>query len=323
VTVPASPVDIPAGTIAAWPVNLEVGGVRLLWATASPLTVLDADSATPMLVLAAEAGIEPQLCLPEGTVLEGQATALGGNAYAVPSSSAGPVMLTGSAGALKILVLPPSLADQAWVLDTPRGRELVLSVEPVWVDASGLLAGRSLGAPSVRRYSSGSGRLERVAAAAVVREPSRQDVPVEPVRAAAAVPASFGSLAGRAAAPGGDAVAELSAVYRLGLPTADVAAESGLTELEIAWAGDVARLLVDGRVVADRFWDGSAWVIDIGDAGIRPGSDVSLQVLPLPKEAKVGLPAAAQRRRDAAVGDLLAVDGVQLVCWTDWREDLG
>jgi beta-galactosidase len=304
-------------------VNLEVGGVRLLWATASALTVLDADSATPILVLAAEAGIEPQLCLPEGTVLEGQATALGGNAYAVPSSSAGPMTLTGSAGALKILVLPPSLADQSWVLDTPRGRELVLSVEPVWVDVMGLLAGRSLGTPSVRRYSSGSGRFERVAAAAVVREPSRQDVPVEPVRAAAAVPASFGSLAGRAAAPGGDAVAELSAVYRLGLPTADVAAESGVTELEIAWAGDVARLLVDGRVVADRFWDGSAWVIEIGDAGIRPGSDVSLQVLPLPKDAKVGLPAAAQRRRDAPVGELLAVDGVQLICWTDWREDLG
>jgi beta-galactosidase len=45
--------------------------------------------------------------------------------------------------------------------------------------------------------------------------------------------------------------------------------------------------------------------------------------LPLPKDAKVGVPAAAQCRRDAAVGELLAVDGVQLVCWTDWREDLG
>ena len=230
---------------------------------------------------------------------------------------------TGPGGAVKILVLPAELADQAWVLETPRGRELVLSSDPVWVDAGGRLAGRSLGAPAARRYSCGSGRFEDVAAAAVLREPPRRDVAVEAVRAAAAVPASFGSLAGRAAAPGRESVVELSAVYRLELPTTDPGVGSAPTELEIAWAGDVARLLVDGKVVADRFWDGSAWVIDIDDAGIRSGVDISLQVLPLAKGAKVGLPAGAQRRRDAAVGDLLAVDGVQLVCWSEWREDLG
>ena len=59
-----------------------------------------------------------------------------------------------------------------------------------------------------------------------------------------------------------------------------------MTELEIAWAGDVARLLVDGRVVADRFWDGSPWLLETSDAGIQPGSDVVLQILPLPKAAK-------------------------------------
>ena len=322
VTVPDFPVDIPAGTIASWPVNLDVGGIRLRWATASALTVLDPEG-SPTLVLAAEAGIEPRLCLPEGTVLAGGAAPLGGNAWALSPSCPAPVTATGPGGAVKILVLPAELADQAWVLETPRDRELVLSSDPVWVDAAGWLAGRSLGAPAVRRYSCQSGRFEDVAAAAVLRESPRRDVAAVAVRAAAAVPASFGSLAGRAAAPGRGSVAELSAVYRLELPTTDPGVGSAPTELEIAWAGDVARLLVDGKVVADRFWDGSAWVIDIDDAGIRPGADISLQVLPLAKGAKVGLPSAAQRRRDAAVGDLLAVDGVQLVCWSEWREDLG
>ncbi|WP_285246584.1 beta-galactosidase [Pseudarthrobacter sp. efr-133-R2A-89] len=321
VTVPDVPVDIPPGTIAAWPVNLEVGGVRLLWATASALTVLDSGG-LPTLVLAAEAGIEPRLSLPEGAVLEGEAAPLGGNTWAVRPSLA-PVTATGSGGALKILVLPASLADQAWVLETPRGRELVLSAEPVWIDAGGLLAGRSLGAPSVRRYARETGRFEAVSAAVQLRAPARRDVPLVPVRAAAAIPASFGSLAGRAAAPGREAMAELSAEYRLELPTTDAATGGASTELEITWAGDVARLLVDGRVVADRFWDGSAWVIDTGDAGIRAGSEVLLQVLPLSKDAAVGLPAAAQRLRDATSGDLLAVERVQLVCWSDWREDLG
>src|SRR5690349_1439302 len=35
---PAEPVDIPAGTLARWPIALEAGGVRLDWATASVLT---------------------------------------------------------------------------------------------------------------------------------------------------------------------------------------------------------------------------------------------------------------------------------------------
>ena len=37
---PHEPVDVPPGTIAHWPVHLELGGVRLRWVTASPLTVL-------------------------------------------------------------------------------------------------------------------------------------------------------------------------------------------------------------------------------------------------------------------------------------------
>jgi len=318
-TFPTSPVDIPPGTIAAWPVNLEVGGVRLAWATATPLTVLDSAGA-PTLVLAAEAGIEPNLCFPDGTVLEGPTTALGGGAYTLDASTPATLTATSGQGVLKVLILPAAVADEAWVLDTGRGRELVLSADPVWVDAEGQLAGRSPETPCVRRYSAGDCRFEDVAAQAEVHGAVRQSVPVELVRAAQPVPASFGALAGRAAAPDDATIGGLSAVYRLELPPPGRTSAGGMTELEIAWAGDVARLLVDGRVVADRFWDGSPWLLETGDAGIQPGSDVVLQVLPLPKAAKVGVPAAAQRRRDASAGDLLALDSVQVVRWTDWRE---
>jgi len=319
VTFPATPVDIPAGTIAAWPVNLDTGGVRLAWATATPLTVLDA-AGSPTLVLAAEGGIEPQLCFPEGTVVEGHVAARGGNVYAVDASA--PVTLTAATatGSLAILVLPAALADEAWVLGTSRGRELALSADPLWIDDAGRPAGRSLGMPAVRRYSAEAGHFEDLAVGAEVLEPARQAVPVELVQAAQPVPASFGSLAGRAAAPDGEVINELAAVYQLELPTAGPAAGAGLTELELAWAGDVARLVVDGRVVADRFWDGSPWVLETGAVGIHPESGVVLQILPLPKAAEVGVPARAQLRRDAVDGDLLALDSVQLVHWSEWRE---
>ncbi|CCQ46484.1 glycosyl hydrolases 35 family protein [Pseudarthrobacter siccitolerans] len=318
ITFPGQPVAIPAGTIAAWPVNLDLAGVRLRWATASPLTLLGPEAA-PTLVLAAEAGIEPQLCFAQGTVLEGPAVALGGGAYAADPTTPTALTARTSEGALNILILPADLADQAWVLDTRRGRELVLSADPLWVGADGRLAGRSPGSPAIRRYSTESGQFEEVRVAGQGPEPARRTLAAERIRAAPPVPVSFGSLSGRAAAPTDRDMDEFAEVYRLE-PVAAFPAGEGHTELEITWAGDVARLLVDGTVVADRFWDGSSWVIETHDAGIRPGAEILLQILPLPREAKAGVPQAAQQRRNDADGDLAALDTVELIHWTAWRE---
>ncbi|MFJ6284870.1 beta-galactosidase [Pseudarthrobacter oxydans] len=317
-TFPRGGLTIPAGTIARWPVNLDVAGVRLRWATASAFTLLDPEGA-PTLVLDAEEGIVPQLCVPEGTVLDGAATALGGGVYAVDAG--GPVTLTASSvvGSLAILVLPSRLAGQAWALETPQGRQLVLSADPLWVGADGRLAGRSQGEPAVRRYSTADGGFEVVRTGTLKPEIFRRTLPAERIRAAKSVPASFGSLAGRAAAPTEADVDELAAVYAVDVAGADLAGDH--TELEVSWAGDVARLVVDGTVVADRFWDGSPWIIETNDAGIRPGSDVRLQILPLPKDAEVGLPAEAQRRRDAVAGDLVSLDSLELLHWIGWTEE--
>ncbi|WP_307276407.1 beta-galactosidase [Arthrobacter sp. W4I7] len=320
VTFPHQPIAIPAGTIAAWPVNLDIAGVRLGWATASALTLLGPEAA-PTLVLTAEAGIEAQLCLAEGTVLEGPATAVGGNTHVIDTAGSASVTARSVEGSLKILVLPADLADEAWALDTPRGRELVLSAGPLWVGADGLLAGRSVGSPSVRRYSTASCQFEEVRPVSAEPGAARQTIDAALIRAAAPVPASFGSLAGRAAAPADGDMEERAEVYRIDATAAFPPREGkGHAELEIAWAGDVARLLVDGIVVADRFWDGSPWVIETHDAGIRPGAEILLQILPLPKDAKVGVPLAAQRRRDDADGDLAALDKVELIDWTTWQE---
>jgi hypothetical protein len=318
VSFPQTPLAIPAGTIARWPVNLEVAGVCLRWATASPLTVLGPES-SQTLVLTTEEGIEAQLCVPEGTSVDGAVTALGGNTYAVDVREPVTLAATSRGGSLTILLLPPQLADQSWVLETPHGRGLVLSGDPVWLGADGGLAGRSVASPDVRRYSTGSRRFEKVAAAAVDPGLPRIPVAAELIRAAEPVPASFGSLAGRAAAPTDDVMDGLAAVYRLDLPAASGSGD-GHTELEIAWSGDVARLTVDGTLVADRFWDGSPWVIETHDAGISAGAEVLLQILPLSKAAEVGLPAAAQKRRDSVAGDLASLDAVELIRWTRWTE---
>ena len=179
---PSRPVAIPPGTIAHWPLNLEIGGICLEWATASPLTVLRDGPATT-LVLAAEPGIAVELRLKEGTTLTGPATALAGHTFTVEADT--PAVLTASAGdaSLSILVLPPGDADRAWVLDTAGGRELVLSTDPVWVAASGRLAGRSAGVPDVLRYSQVSASFEAVDTEASGTESSGTRVPARRVRA--------------------------------------------------------------------------------------------------------------------------------------------
>jgi beta-galactosidase len=220
---------------------------------------------------------------------------------------------------MAILVLPSHLADQAWALETPCGRQLVLSADPLWVGADGRLAGRSRGTAPVRRYSTAGGRFKDVRTGGLKPEPLRRTLPAERIRAARPVPASFGPLAGRAAAPTGSSIDDLAAVYAVDLGA--VVLSGGHTELEVAWTGDVARLVVDGTVVGDRFWDGSPWIIETNDAGIRSGSDVRLEILPLAKDAQVGLPAEAQRRRDAVAGDLVSLDSLQLLQWAGWTEE--
>ncbi|TVU58382.1 beta-galactosidase [Paenarthrobacter nitroguajacolicus] len=319
VTFPREPVTIPAGTIARWPVNLDLGTVRLQWATASALTLLETDT-HPVLVLAAEAGIEPQLCVPEGITLNGPARALGGNVFAVNTTEPVTLTLESPQGSASVVILPDSLAEMAWVLDAPDGLELVLSADPVWVAADGRLAGRSKESPWVQRYSTASGRFENVSTELSGPPRRRQSLAADRLRAASTVPSSFGSLAGRAAAPTTETMNSLAEVHKIHFPATALIGEEP-TEVEINWAGDVARLIVDGHVVADRFWDGSPWVLEAHDAGLRGANDVRLQILPLAKAAIVGLPQEAQRRRDTVAGDLAGLDSLELFAWTTWNED--
>ncbi|MFJ2263409.1 beta-galactosidase [Streptomyces sp. NPDC087844] len=66
-TFPSTPVTVPTGAYFCWPLRLDVGGLRLDWATAQPVCTVDADGRTA-LVLAATDGIPVELALDEGTL---------------------------------------------------------------------------------------------------------------------------------------------------------------------------------------------------------------------------------------------------------------
>ena len=79
----------------------------------------------------------------------------------------------------------------------------------------------------------------------------------------------------------------------------------------VDWAGDVAVLEVDGRVVADRFWDGTPWTIGLDALDLTPGAELTIRIVPLHPEAAVRLP---DRGRGASAGGRRAARRARRAC---------
>ncbi|MFI6072325.1 beta-galactosidase [Actinoplanes sp. NPDC051343] len=285
---PSAPVDIPAGTLACWPLRLTLGGVRLDWITASALTVLPG----PTLVVTAAAGVPVEY-------------AIDGVAHRVTPTRE-PVRV----GDLDLLVLPAGDADLAWVCsDGPAGRRLLLSSSELTWGPSGQI---SSAGPDVLVYDPDSRGFSPLALDPADAHPLNGQGSIAVERAGGrAVPVSYGKFDGRESAPGPEVFDELAAVYRVELPgwAADPAHDALLF---IGWAGDVGELRVDGRTVTDRFWDGSEWVVNLRDAGYRAGARLSLHLLPLAAGSPVWLPDDARERLLGSDGQLLALDHVRV-----------
>ncbi len=247
--------DIPAGTIARWPLGWRFGSSRIDWATASLVTELPGT-----LVLLAEPGIEPRVSI-DGVVHTGNG------------------IFAARGGA--VVVLPATDARRLWV----RGDALLrTSGQLSWDDAA--LRARGVGDVEVWDTDAGAWRTVSTAAA-----PASTALLPRLVTEAGVVPAAYGFRDARHSAPGRDRLDSLAAVFALAVPE-DAADHDAV--LDIDWAGDVAELRVDGRTVDDRFWDGERWSVSVVDAGILTDSVVTLHVLPLSAETTIGLPAGAR-----------------------------
>lgn len=291
---PTTPVDIPPGTLARWPLGLEVGGVTVDWATASAVTVLP--GAVPTLVLAEDAGIPVEI------VHDGVAHRV--------EPGAGALRL---GGALDVLVLTAADAADAWVVDAGERRLLVSPDEVTWDAAASVSVRSSAARPDVREYADGAWRaldLGLVDGAGVTAS-----CPVRRVREASVPSGDYGSRDGRQAAPRDDVLDAHAAVYAIEVPS-----HTDDAVLRIRWAGDVAQLRVDGETATDRFWDGSDLVANLTDLGVRSGSLVELRILPLRSDSGVHLPADAAALLAAADGMLCDLESVTIDQRALWRE---
>ncbi|EEF22152.1 conserved hypothetical protein, partial [Ricinus communis] len=144
ITLPSKPVDIANGAYFIWPLNLDLDGTNLRYATAQPLTLLDQGKAGMVAVFGANAGVPVELSFDAGA----QVAAPGAHI----ASADGHQLVTGiQAGAaaavtvqrqgkrpLTIIVLTPEQSQQLSVVQLGGQQRLLLSAEQAYADGNAL-----------------------------------------------------------------------------------------------------------------------------------------------------------------------------------------
>ncbi|MER8002894.1 beta-galactosidase [Streptomyces sp. NPDC095613] len=312
---PTHPVDIPAGAYFAWPFRWPLpGDATLEWATAQLVTILD-----DTVVLTRTAGIPVELVLSgvdADSVKGPHATPedLGDGRTRVRVEAPGTDALI-ELGALRLLVLDEDTARHTAVGDLWGTRRLVVGHDLHIVPDGDLLhiecgpnGGSLLVHPApahpvgLRNERTGPGdstplRLREAGTSGVFARfeiDAPADVPkaglVEVTTVTGPAPQRVGGPLHRAAAPTAEDYAR-AAAFRVDIePEAFTGVHRLLLRLD--WVGDAARAELDGILVADQYWNGDPWEIDLArhrDA-LTNGAELVLRLLPFDPAAKVHVP---------------------------------
>jgi beta-galactosidase len=282
---PAVPVTVPGGSRFFWPFNLDLGhGVTIAWATAQPLCLID-DGGGRTVFFGATAGVLAQFAV------AGEASPR------VVETGRGPAFrLRGADGApVQIVVLAEADSLALWKGEW-RGRERVfLTRAGLTIDGgevrlvSPAIADLHVGifpAPADLAGGEPDGVFARFTPPPPPAEtPAVSVVEVQPAGPAREIP--LGRASNPVAEQPGDADFARAAVWRIRLPD-----DLDMTTdpiLRIRYAGDVARVTLDGVLLTDDFFHGAAW--EIGLRRHAPGilkGDLRLAILPLRQDAVAG-----------------------------------
>ena len=288
-TLPSQPADIPSGAYFVWPINLDLDGVKLRYATAQPIARLDAGVQGIVHVFAPTPGVAAEFALADG--------------IKSLSSEGGQLLPIGKAGkrAVSVLLLSQEEVAKLQILDIAGQRRLVFSDQQVWVD-DGKLQLRGLAtqplhaavfpalakprAPGLQLRQDGP--LQHLEFRADTAEPALQ---VSATRAARNAPRILkGGLAGAALQPIPEAFAA-AATWSLKLPRQlPPKAEDVLLELD--FVGDIGRVFAGTRMLDDWYYNGQRWQIGLRQFALKPGAELKLSVLPLRADAPIYIDAA-------------------------------
>jgi beta-galactosidase len=303
--VPRNPVNIPSEAYTIWPVNLDVGGTLLRYATAQLLCKLN-DPQT--YVFFAWPGISPEFAFEEkaGTSIEslgGQVRREGGIAYVdriEPGTQVAIRVRSHDGGSVNILVLSREQALNTWKTTLAGKERVILSPAELYFDRDRIhLRGQdpaqlkvgvlpALGVTPLglarddddgvfQMYSARVQPVSRVAKVQKLRDVG-EDPPLKMGKEVVVVP--------------DEAAFDTAATWTIAVPRGEPGAAHG-EFLRITYEGDIARLYVDGKLLTDNFYNGTPWLIGLDRIPSQQWDKLELKILALHEHAPIYLPEKA------------------------------
>ncbi|WP_253717785.1 beta-galactosidase [Sphingomonas sp. AP4-R1] len=320
VTMPSRPIDIASGASFFWPIDLDLDGVRLAWATAQPMTRLE-DRDGPIHVLAATQPGPVELAFDAGVRAVSVPTRAedGGRliAQVIPAPNRIVTVTKADGGRVRLLVLDPASAKQAWVGEVGGQRRLVLTPADLTFDGDQITLRKRGGGdvplavwPAVPSLAKQPGVRSGANGAMIARLPAAATQTLTPQQSRAAgeaPPVEIGGPAKAAMQPL-DEAHRVDAAWTFSVTT-DALPKGGDAFLEIDYRGDIGRLFDGTTMIDDAFWDGRVWRIGLRRFAARLGHPWTLTVMPLRADAPIYLDEKTRALVPAKeqVADLLSV----------------
>jgi len=322
--VPRRPVDIPPDAYTIWPVNLDLGGTLLRYATAQLLCKLE-DSQT--YVFFAWPGISPEFAFEEKSdtsieSLGGHITRDGRMAYVERIEPGTRIAIRANnrgGGRVSIIVLSREQALNAWKAPLARRDRLMLSAAQLYFDQDRvhLLATDSsqLRAELFPAFGHDPGGFVLNGVDGIFKiygthvQPIPVIVRVEKVQDEGADPPL--KMGKDVVMVPDDSAFDTAASWAIHVPPLKSSATSNVF-LQIAYEGDVARLYADGKLLTDNFYNGTTWLVGLDGIPQQAWDRLELKILPLHDDAPIYLPENA-RPPGSPSGQIAKLKNVQII----------
>jgi hypothetical protein len=293
VTLPKAPIDYPANSYSIWPINMDLNGITLKYATAQPLCRIDGTE--PLYVFIALDGVAPEFAFDTSANLSIA------DKSGTPVDTDGVLQTDAGTDALytvrdaakkhkaKLLVLTKKQATGAYVAESAGQRRLILSPDAVpLVDESGLRVQSKHPHASLWIYPPVPGaRIDGIfsnhelsVAPKSIQVQLKLIQPAGPAR-------EIGKGVKNKPLPPEDADFAQAGVWQVTLP-ADAMEGVHDVRLNVDYTGDVARAFVGDQFVDDHFYYGQPW--QIGLSRFAPDvlqKGLTLKILPISKDLPV------------------------------------
>ena len=330
--VPATPITIPANSYFYWPVNLDLDGVTLRYATAQPILKIRSGGETYAFFKAIP-GIAAEFAflVADRSAIRAERGTLSQAGDTLNVRDAEPVLSTaitihGNSGLTHIVLLSAEQAENLWRVNIAGSDQLILTEAQVYSNGSQIIL-RQIGNSHFNAAffpagkftaKTGEGKQEGLFQYLDLHVPERKvALQLVQTRAVGIAPAPvMGPKApwrhcAVVLAPD-DSNFSQAGEWKVVLPQG---ALKGLSDLylKVHYQGDEARLLKDDRLLTDNFFNGTEWQIGMKRFLSGTGSRTfSLQVLPLSQRAPIffepgNLPKFG---KDSQVGALDSIEAV-------------